>query len=433
MACPGEYDYHFVERPSQDFLCPVSLELLLEPQQTSCCGHHLSLEAATRLRTEGKPCPMCNEASWSAVLDKYHRRKVHEVRVYCWHKGNGCEWVGELNSVAKHATSCEHGLWKCEYCGLRCEFVEGGEKHWPTCPKFPEPCPNSCEVGSVERCNMEQHRSECSLEPVACEMKEFGCSVVVPRKELARHMRESELQHLTAMTMLNLRLTKQLQQESTERDKKIETLQEEMLALKKHSVDCTTAIRKQEQVVATDHRISQLETKLIEKISELEHVMKQIDRQSEEISEQVSVSGAAAADPEYGCSGTEFFTFKEYIMNKGSDEGVFSDPFFTDHEGYMLNLTISYYESDIGAELQLMRGRYDRRLHWPVLIEVRLEVLSQVCQYPHVVRVVECEWDWRERGEDKSVDDNLMRYSTLERKMYMMDNSINFKITVTVL
>ena len=47
---------------------------------------------------------------------------------------------------------------------------------------------------------MEQHHSECSLEPVACEMKEFGCSVVVPRKELARHMRESELQHLTTMT-----------------------------------------------------------------------------------------------------------------------------------------------------------------------------------------------------------------------------------------
>ena len=67
---------------------------------------------------------------------------------------------------------------------------------------------------------MEQHRSECSLEPVACEMKEFGCSVMVPRKELARHMRESERQHLTAMTMLNLQLSlerdNQLQQEIRE-------------------------------------------------------------------------------------------------------------------------------------------------------------------------------------------------------------------------
>ena len=269
MACrPGEHDYHFVERPSQDFLCPVSRELLLEPQQTSCCGNHLSLEAATRLRAEGKRCPMCNGGSWNAVFDKYHRRKVHEMRVYCWHKGNGCEWVGELNSVAQHATSCEHGLWKCKYCGLRCEFVEGWEKHWPTCPKFPEPCPNSCEVGSVERCNMEQHRSECSLEPVACEMKEFGCSVVVPRKELARHMRESELQHLTAMTMLNLRLTRQLQQESIERDKKIAQLQNK-------TEDLWNNMHTRQGQEATDNRISKFESKMLETVAELESKISQ--------------------------------------------------------------------------------------------------------------------------------------------------------------
>ena len=81
-----ERDFDFVERPSQDFFCPVSLELLLEPQLTSCCGHHLSLEAATRLQRQGKPCPMCDGEQWSAMLDKYHRRRVHGVRVRCWHK-----------------------------------------------------------------------------------------------------------------------------------------------------------------------------------------------------------------------------------------------------------------------------------------------------------------------------------------------------------
>ena len=94
-----ERDFDFVKRPSQDFFCPVSLELLLEPQQTSCCGHHLSLEVSTRLHREGKACPMCNAEQWSAVLDKYHRRRVHEVRVRCWHKDNGCDWAGEVNEI----------------------------------------------------------------------------------------------------------------------------------------------------------------------------------------------------------------------------------------------------------------------------------------------------------------------------------------------
>ena len=80
---------------------------------------------------------------------------------------------------------------------------------------------------------MEQHRSVCPLEPVACEMKEFGCSVVLPRKELVRHMKESELQHLMAMAALNLRLTRQLQQESAERDRKIEQLHHEITDQKK--------------------------------------------------------------------------------------------------------------------------------------------------------------------------------------------------------
>ena len=89
-----EKEFDFVERPSQDFFCPVSLELLLEPQQMSCCGNHLSLEVATRLRKEGKSCPVCNGEQWSAMLDKYHRRRVHEVRVRCWNKDSGCGWVG---------------------------------------------------------------------------------------------------------------------------------------------------------------------------------------------------------------------------------------------------------------------------------------------------------------------------------------------------
>ena len=223
-----ERDYDFVERPSQDFFCPVSLELLLEPQQLSCCGNHLSREAATRLQREGKACPMCNGQRWNVVLDKYHCRKVREVRVRCPHKGSGCDWVGEVNGLKGHADSCAKRPWECEYCGLKCTYGEGEGKHWLTCHKFPEPCPNGCEVGSVERCNVEQHHSVCSLEPVACEMKEFGCSAVVPRKELATHMRESELQHLTAMAVLNLRLSRQLQQDSTETDRKITRLQQDM-------------------------------------------------------------------------------------------------------------------------------------------------------------------------------------------------------------
>ena len=489
-------EYDFLERPSQDFFCPVSLELLLEPQLTSCCGHHLSIEAATRLQREGRACPMCNGEQWSAVLDKYHRRKVHEVRVHCWHKGNGCEWVGELNGLEKHAASCENRLWKCKYCGVRCEFVEGEGKHWPTCHKFPEPCPNSCEVGNVERCNMEQHRSVCPLEPVPCEMKEFGCGVVFPRKELATHMKESELQHLTAMTMLNLRLTKQLQQDSTERDKKITQLQEDsaerdkkiaklqeqMSELKKlHCEDIREEfmglnMRFDEQEVSqlTNYRIDQMETKMTEMITRMEqNVTEKIEKvsslvkpQDKQPTQQLptgwssfqileptqqrsgTTSGSATSSgatawtslSQKRLSGTETFTFEDYSSLKGSDTNELSEPFYTHYEGYKLRLKISYYpapNNDIGAKLQLMDGEYDEELDWPVEIKVRLEVLNQIGDHRHVVKGITLEWDLDEVHTEKTIHDYLMKYTTLEREsytaIYMMNDCLKFKIGVTVL
>ena len=499
-------DYDFLERPSQDFFCPVSLELLLEPQLTSCCGHHLSLEAAKRLQREGRACPMCNGEQWSAMLDKYHRRRVHEVRVRCWHKDNSCEWVGELNEIEKHATSCEHRLWKCKYCGLRCEFVEGEGKHWPKCTRFPEPCPNSCEVGTVERCNMEKHRSVCSLEPVPCEMKEFGCSVVVPRKELATHMKESELQHLTAVTMLNLRLTKQLQQDSTERDRKITQLQEDSAERDKKIVQLQEEMAELNKLHCNNHhsmiaKVTKLNSQMTETITQMEqNITEKIERisskpQDKKPSQQVVAKGSstvqssmiqkapcvpvqptlqssaaisnaatyggtsswlqklvqrtqqssvantasygATAQPLLQWSGTETFIFKDYSSLKGTHTHELSEAFYTHWEGYKLKLKISFYDkNDIGAELFLMCGEYDLLLKWPVKIKIRLEVLNQVADRRHVVRVVTRDWSWGERGKAKSIDDYLMKCATLERGgpslKYLVNDCLKFKINVTV-
>ena len=302
-----ETDFDFVEQPSQDFFCPVSLELLLEPQLTSCCGHHLTLEAATRLQREGKPCAMCNGEGWSFVVDKYHRRRVHEVRVRCRYKDNGCEWAGEVNELKEHVDSCVKGLWECKYCAFRCTFGEGERKHLVTCPKFPEPCPNACEVGSVERCNMEQHLGVCPLEPVACEMKEFGCSVVVPRKELATHMRESELQHLTAMTMTNLSLTRQLQQESKERDEKIDHLLKEtkerelqIAQLQKESTEQMAQLQKEDWKIASVQKEmseqKKIQTEVLHKVTQLQSDLMAIKIEAGSDDRQL---GAVATSPQF--------------------------------------------------------------------------------------------------------------------------------------
>lgn len=49
-----------VQTPPEDFICPVTLDLLIDPYLTSC-GHHLSKEAIDKLLSENKPCPLCRK------------------------------------------------------------------------------------------------------------------------------------------------------------------------------------------------------------------------------------------------------------------------------------------------------------------------------------------------------------------------------------
>ena len=73
-------EYDFVEEPSADYFCPVTFELLKDPQQTnSCCGKHLSRAVAEKLQEEGKPCPLCHAAPLKTADDLFFKRKVMEL------------------------------------------------------------------------------------------------------------------------------------------------------------------------------------------------------------------------------------------------------------------------------------------------------------------------------------------------------------------
>ena len=434
-----ERDYDFVEGPSQDFFCPVTLELLLEPQLTSCCGHHLSREAATRLQREGKVCPMCNEQEWNSMLDKFHRRRVHELRVRCPHKVDECDWVGEVNELKQHVESCAKRPWECKYCGLKCTYGEGEGKHWATCCKFPEPCPNGCEVGSVERCNVEQHHSVCSLEPVACEMKEFGCSAVVPRKELATHMRESELQHLTAMTMLNLRLSRQLQQDLAAKDRKIDQLQQQLAEQKQLQIEMKTAMveQKKEQ--------NEMKGEIAEKQKQLQtEVRKESAKQMELLQEQKTDLTRKIDEiwhnivqhiEVYAACTTvcKVFTFDQYKAKTHRH----TEPFYSQSIGYKFKFNVDFRSDHINAYLYLLPGDYDDQLRWPLQVRIHLELLNQAKDCHHIVVTNSLEWEGKvSSGSYKVIAVRWKSYADLEKKsevvQYVMDDCLKFKLHLVI-
>ena len=98
-------DHNFVERPSNDYICPVMSVLLLRPHLTQCCGKHISEEAVEQLNRENKPCPLCNE-QLITKLDEHFLRQVGELPVYCAYRDNGCDWEGQLSDLDTHNQSC---------------------------------------------------------------------------------------------------------------------------------------------------------------------------------------------------------------------------------------------------------------------------------------------------------------------------------------
>ena len=102
----SEEDYLFVEQPSKDYFCPVTFGLLLQPHLISCCGNHISQEAASRIQREGGACPLCKTRPWSTMLNKHFQRQVKSVRVFCRHDNRGCGWQGELADFDSYVQSC---------------------------------------------------------------------------------------------------------------------------------------------------------------------------------------------------------------------------------------------------------------------------------------------------------------------------------------
>ena len=156
-------EFDFIEEPSRDFFCPVTLDLLREPHQTLCCGNHISPEAITTLQESGKPCPLCKKAGLKTLPDQFFKRQVNALKVYCPHKSAGCPWVGELVDLEQHLSA-----------------------------------------GSAE--------GECKFEEIACEFGHVGCTAKLPRAKVADHKRERVEEHLSMAVQTIATLQQQMKQ-----------------------------------------------------------------------------------------------------------------------------------------------------------------------------------------------------------------------------
>ena len=192
----GGYDYEFVHTPSDTLICQICHFPSKEPHLSLCCGHTFCkscLEAAKRVKSVSSACPVCRNTESVTVFNKQADRIIRSLHVHCSNIKKGCKWQGEINSITSHINhkdgcqfqevncpnncgvayqrryltshvdaKCPCRKVNCQYCHDIGEhqFIDG--KHKEKCPKFPLPCPNKCNVGTIPREDMEMHRRSVS-------------------------------------------------------------------------------------------------------------------------------------------------------------------------------------------------------------------------------------------------------------------------------
>lgn len=384
-ASTSHQDYDFVNQPDQDYFCPVTLELLSEPQQTSCCGQHLSLNAANRLTKGHMPCPLCKKQFFTTNEDKWFQRKVKELKVRCPYKTNGCFWIGEFGDLKTHSVSCTKRSWTCPFCSLVTKY-DAKSAHSGVCHKTPVQCPNHCEIGTVPRCDTQKHLLACPLQLVECKFAEFGCKEKVHRNDLANHVRESAVNHLMDATLLNLQLTKEIHKKMEEKDEQIRSLQtnvaklgsqidDRVFFLQQDGIKHSTSVQQKVDKSTTDIQAS-------------------IDAKSALVQDSIVRSVAAIQQTIQGTTSSAFcsHTFvidnyslrkQEGIINPCWDSGAFFCQNYKISLCIFLNGSTTAVNTHLSPFLCLWPGDFDGRLKWPIQCVVHLQMVNQEGDHSH--------------------------------------------------
>jgi hypothetical protein len=411
MAKDGAgYSCDFVKKPPLLFICEICKLVMGQPHITQCCGKNACKSCIAKKADDREPCPIpgCDHEN-QCVEISFNRDLHHEIlksRVYCTSKESGCEWVGSLENLDKHLLECPFHEVECQNsCGMKFQRRMVKE-HEAVCERFPIKCE---QCGNVyERRDQSKHLDACSLTKVKCPFSIVGCTAEVLNKDLQQHFEESLSDHYALVAKRNQDLQAKIQTSDL-------PVQENLKPLSIRNLEIAGF---NDEVLATEREIIELQSALKEAQNEFSALNQRYDQLIAEIQQQIREKEASicATGEQYSqlelvskerCYGpmlprihpadivsrplNDPVTTEEYIPRisfaiprfeeeRKNDACVCLPPFFSHSRGYKMCLLVycngyfGFKGDYVSVEPRILSGEYDANLEWPLHCKIEIEI-----------------------------------------------------------
>ena len=256
----------------------------------------------------------------------------------------GCSERMKREGLPKHVRECPKRPFTCKYCQFKATYEQVCNDHYPKCVKYPVPCPNKCEIGTVERGNLEQHESECPLQVVECEFAHAGCSEMITWKDLPKHMELSMQKHLVLVSSYCVKEMTNVREELTETKKTLAETEKD------------TA------------------TRLDQKDKQLTELQRELDKTKMKLAALEEVTGLLPIE----------FTLANYSQYEGKSKRV-EGPVLCTAPKFPIRLYFQSpsYASYMYVQLWQFPGESDDRVNWPVKCTATATLLNQSSDQHH--------------------------------------------------
>ena len=410
----GDLSYTFLEPVPNYLTCIICYGLLKDAVATECCEKMFCYEHSSR--TE-RVCPACRHTPLAVTRNKGIDSIVKDVKVFCLHREEGCQWKGHLCFEPDHRKrTCEYEVVSCtkgcgadmqrrllethllEYCPereVKCEFCEvivtvaELESHQESCPDYPVGCPHGCEL-ILPRNKVEEHSTVCPELPVPCPFAGAGCNKLLKNKDLDDHVQASVVEHLSLISAQNISL----------RDDQ-DALKQELLQVSAENASLReklTILNRDYAEVKMENLDNQHELRLMkEKFGELSRDLCGTATQGKELGVTVAVLKQSTESfwRRYLAQVSRIpsdelpmiYRYDNFKIDLDRDSSKYSPSFYTNNGGY--NLCLRIYPDGLkwggwmSVTAIILPGDHDEELSWPFDGSLEVEILNQLGDCGH--------------------------------------------------